>query len=589
MVRSLEKSLHYGKHSIFYKLILTYLCITLPLSILFATFYQYSLQAMKRQTASYFAAQSEYFLNQWDSEINNIQNMMQYYLQEDRVQMISQIPQALPYYEQVYEMNQIEKSLVSIQYSSQYVQNASLFIPAVQKSISSTEGIAPLNQAVFRQVEQELRTSPDGFIKITPIRGGGVNNLFVGLSSPIAYSHSDLPVHYIILTQLSVDAIQEDLATFCATEHTIVYLYNKRAHYAIGSSSQPPQNFQPDLSSDSSDSSVITCNGQSYQRLVHTNTNSNFQLISYVPLDELYSFMPIFKNFAIFYCLLCILLIAAFSFGLFRMIKRPIDRLIRQFQGDAYGNLSLCTDYTKQDEFQSLYQSYNAMVERIHLLINQIYVQQLLTQKAELKQLQSQINPHFLYNSFFTLSLLARSGDMEQVSNFSSRLGEYFQYITRNAAEEVPLRLERDHALRYTQIQQIRFSNRLSIQVDPLPAEFENIPVPRLILQPLLENAFVHGIEKKTSGARLAVHWEAETPCGVRIIVEDNGTPPTPESLEQLNEKLSSADPRLETTALINIHRRLKFRYQNQSGLEASQSSLGGWKITVHIISGKGE
>ena len=124
-------------------------------------------------------------------------------------------------------------------------------------------------------------------------------------------------------------------------------------------------------------------------------------------------------------------------------------------------------------------------------------------QNIELKQLQSQINPHFLYNSFFNIYRLAKDEDYENLTCFTQYLGSYYQYITRSASDEVSLLDEYNHAKTYCNIQQMRFHNRLELKMAPLPEAFAGYRVPRLIMQPIIENAFEHGlktVEKSQAG-----------------------------------------------------------------------------------------
>ena len=162
------------------------------------------------------------------------------------------------------------------------------------------------------------------------------------------------------------------------------------------------------------------------------------------------------------------------------------------------------------------------MVKELKTLIEQSYKQKILVQRAEMKQLQSQINPHFLYNSFFILNTMARTEDYENIEKFTEQLGRYFQFITRSAADEVPLEKEVEHARVYTEIQAMRYSNRIKAYFEELPEEFWGIVVPRLILQPIIENAFEHGLGMVKKNGILTVSFE-KLQNGLHIIIENNG------------------------------------------------------------------
>ena len=120
-----------------------------------------------------------------------------------------------------------------------------------------------------------------------------------------------------------------------------------------------------------------------------------------------------------------------------------------------------------------------------------------MIQRAELKQLQSQINPHFLFNSYFLLHRLIKSRNFERAVEISKNMGTYFQFITRNASDTVSLLREYEHAEIYADIQSLRFEGRIAVEVEPLPLCCQSIMVPRLIIQPSIENAFAHRLENK--------------------------------------------------------------------------------------------
>ena len=202
--------------------------------------------------------------------------------------------------------------------------------------------------------------------------------------------------------------------------------------------------------------------------------------------------------------------------------------------------------------------------------------------EMELKHLQSQINPHFLYNSFFHLRQLIRSDDLDAAMTLSDYLGSFFRYITRSAKMETSLSEEFEHAECYLNIQQMRFRNRLIVDIAPPDEESAKTTVPRLILQPLLENAFLHGQRTDDEPNHLSVTF-SRTSGFVQCIIDDNGNTLTPELLAQMQNKLEQRDIGEETTGMINIHRRLRLYFGNKSGLTLSQNVWGGLRIQMRL------
>ncbi|MDQ0877722.1 sensor histidine kinase YesM [Paenibacillus sp. V4I3] len=246
------------------------------------------------------------------------------------------------------------------------------------------------------------------------------------------------------------------------------------------------------------------------------------------------------------------------------------------------GDLDVNIQHESKDELGYLYGRFNQMVTNLRSLIDQVYRQKIMTQRAELKQLQSQINPHFLYNSFFILRTMAKIGDVERIGQFATQLGEYFQFVTRNASDEVLLRQEIHHARMYTEIQELRFSRRIRVQFDSLPPEIEQVSVPRLIVQPIIENAFEHSLEQMKRSGCVVIRFETAE-SEIRIVVEDNGESLTDEALQRISDTLDNDDEQTETTGLVNIHRRVKLTFGEAYGLRISRSELGGLQATISI------
>jgi two-component system sensor histidine kinase YesM len=230
----------------------------------------------------------------------------------------------------------------------------------------------------------------------------------------------------------------------------------------------------------------------------------------------------------------------------------------------------------------------------VFLVSSQMLVrQQFLTQQAKFRQLQSQINPHFLYNSFFILYRMAKDGDYENMEDFLSWLSEYYRYITKNARAEVPLSDEIAHAWRYARIQSLRFQKRISVEAGELPGEYASLMVPRLILQPLLENAFNHGLKDRIAGGQVEMSFHVEDdPRGrpfLIIRIQDNGKGMTEEELRRLGEKIGScplktlkksASPAAvlpeEISGLVNIHERLGLQFGNGAGVRIKNAGSEG-------------
>lgn len=327
----------------------------------------------------------------------------------------------------------------------------------------------------------------------------------------------------------------------------------------------------------------FTCDSQTYTAACSHLTPSNLYLVQYLP-DNV-----IDRKLGPFYLMIVILfvfLVVAslfFSFSIYKIIHMPLNRLVKAYQAVENGDLDTHITPHGQGEFHYLYQAFDRMISRLQDSIRQAYQQQMLAQHAELKQLQSQIDPHFLYNSFFILNKRIRADDTEGALLLSQLMGSYFQYITRNGRDFVPLWEEVSHAQSYCEIQQIRFQNRLTLQIEPVPVEASKELVPRLILQPVCENAIKYAVENSKEDTVLRLRYEQREEGLFDIIVEDNGKSLSDDWIVQMRRKLEERDPG-EITGMINIHRRLKLRYGEKCGVLLQRGPFGGLQVTLRIL-----
>ena len=175
---------------------------------------------------------------------------------------------------------------------------------------------------------------------------------------------------------------------------------------------------------------------------------------------------------------------------------------------------------------------------------------------------------------------------MEGSAQLAEYLGLFFQYITRNNEEEKRLREEIEHAGVYASIQRFRFRDMLHVEIETPPDDMADRYVPRLILQPVLENAFKYVYDVATSGCEMFLRIRFKRISAMRfdILVENSGQIDD-DVLTDLNTRLNAPEVSMETTALINIHRRLRIYFGEKSGLSFERSTLNGLLVRMRIVS----
>lgn len=293
--------------------------------------------------------------------------------------------------------------------------------------------------------------------------------------------------------------------------------------------------------------------------------------------------LPLYTAFFITACvLLCgAALVLFITFRHF--FNKPYAKLLGAMNEVSRGNFDVRLDDKISSDFQYIYDGFNYMTSSVSGYIEENYRQKVMRTESEFKALQAQINPHFLYNCFANIRSFCKMGDIESVALMTENLSKLFLYITRNAAPIVPLCNEAENLQNYLQIQQMRFGDRVLVEVQELPEEFRDVPIPKLCLQPIAENAYKYAFADKDSGGMFRVGY-AVSGNELSITLEDNGDI----SDRQIAEIARSLTDAAETSGLVNVSRRLRHYADEYGRVEVTRSSLGGLCVTLRLNIGKG-
>jgi two-component system sensor histidine kinase YesM len=297
-------------------------------------------------------------------------------------------------------------------------------------------------------------------------------------------------------------------------------------------------------------------------------------LVDYVPLNVFHA--PIIKNRNLFYMSMMLLIVLGFisSYMLYLHVQKPISFIVRGLKHFEMGDYSFRINRKFHNEFDYMMLRFNEMGNEIQHLILNVYEEQKRSRLATLKQLQSQINPHFLYNCLSFIAACAKSGQTGTIKEMTYHLGGYYRYTTR-VEKQMPLVKEEVELVRhYLQIYSFRLE-RLDYAID-IPEEMMNEPVMRLILQPVVENAIVHGIEPKPGRGQILITGRQEPEWNV-IQVEDSGIGMTGNEIRDYMLRLDQPMDETMGCGLWNVHQRLDQRFGPGAGvLLAPSERLSG-------------
>ena len=240
------------------------------------------------------------------------------------------------------------------------------------------------------------------------------------------------------------------------------------------------------------------------------------------------------------------------------------------------------------EEMQELAEHINQMAERLDALIAETGRNQEHLAKAELRTLQAQINPHFLYNTLDAIVWQAESGQGDEVVRLTRSLSDFFRISLSSGADWIPVSQEMKHVSAYLSIQQTRYRDILRYEVEP-PEGLENVYMLKLLLQPLVENALYHGIKEKRGGGKITVRVRTEGAL-MRFSVVDTGKGMTEEQLARLRQALDSEKPTVQRAlepgysgfGLRNVDMRIRLYYGKKKGLSL-QSGPEGTEVSFLI------
>lgn len=274
-----------------------------------------------------------------------------------------------------------------------------------------------------------------------------------------------------------------------------------------------------------------------------------------------------------------------FSMMLRRIVMRPLDTLLGAFNDVANGKLDVEIHYDRRDDFFDIYDQFNRNTKRLNELIDKEYKSKAEARNAELKYLQTQINPHFLYNAFYQMYRICRSEGGEMSSEFALLLSGYYEYITHDSNNEgiVCLADEIKQAERYLQIQQFRFGERIQF-VFEVEEICQQAQVPKFILQPILENAIKYGFEEKRQGrTELLIKVTGSCKEGKTVLlIEDNGLSLKEEHIVKMQQNLCTGDSVYGKNSLTNIWLRLQQLF-SECEMVFGRSELGGLAVKMEI------
>lgn len=391
----------------------------------------------------------------------------------------------------------------------------------------------------------------------------------------------------IIIVNISEKVIRKTLESIVSDYNTEVNILDSNNQTAVNTGN--PTGFDikgfAELSSDmKSNWRIWKHNNVEYMAAYLNIPENNWKVVSIMPIRELSKETGVFG-------LITIAVIAGNSLLIFigaiivsRLISVPIKKLLRSMKGIENGEFKTVDIKSGKDEIGRLRDGYNAMIIEIQNLIQKIVYEQKMKRKTELDVLQAQIKPHFLYNTFDSISSLALAGENNSVYEIMQALGTYYRTSLSKGKEVISIGEEINVVVNYLIIQKYRYEDMFDVEYD-IDERVKNFYILKLVLQPFVENALYHGIRPKCSKGMISVS-AGYTGSGILLQIADDGIGMDEEEIRQLTSRnLERDNPGFGVWGTIE---RLKIFYGVDDIVSIESLKGAGTRVTIKIPA-KGE
>lgn len=343
-------------------------------------------------------------------------------------------------------------------------------------------------------------------------------------------------------------------------------------------SSDLEESFAEDMPDMMEQADEITWKGERYYFKMVKEESSGWSIAEFSPKKEILKtvYQMQMTVTAVFLIVSGIMILAIHYFS--RTLMTPIENLREKMLDVQQGNLDVRATVIYEDELGDLTRTFNDMTAEMERLIEEDYKSKLLIRETEYKFLRAQINPHFLYNTLDSISWMASMKGDKEVSKMSVALGRILRWAISNTENLVELEEEIRNVEDYLSIQQIRYGDSLSYTIAVEEEEMKR-KVPKMILQPLVENALIHGLEMKNSDKRVIIAAE-ERGNHLELSVIDNGTGM---SRERIDEVLSGKikQEKQHGVGVYNVHQRIQMHYGEAYGIQIISEPGKGTEVKM--------
>lgn len=328
-------------------------------------------------------------------------------------------------------------------------------------------------------------------------------------------------------------------------------------------------------------SQIFSINNTDFLFICKSSPALNWKVINLIPLENLTLDHVVILHNILIISIVVFILSVVFSILCTSTVTAPIQRLVDKMKSASAGKLDISVSYSSNDELAVLYNQFNLMMQKIQTLLNDIYEEQNAKQKMEVQLLQSQINPHFLYNTLNTIKSLIELDMKETAVKAVSAMSTFYRNSLSKGQFIIPFRQELILTEQYLYIQNLRYMDFVDYEITYESSwEDHGAEIPKLTIQPVVENIFVHGLTNQMCHIHLNVSIKNNT---IYISISDNGSGIPREKLTELNRSIRDFKTARYSFGLPSINHRISLLYGENYGLTIKSSPENGTTVTIAI------
>ena len=434
-----------------------------------------------------------------------------------------------------------------------------------RQAVASPKTIALFSKPIGRNITAMLNYSADEVVSITKAVIDPATGQCLG----------------VILIDLKLSIIKQVIEAVTLGKTGFLYIMDANGGIVYAPVNPIVYRVKPEWLINQSGSIVAPINSSDYQVMYKDSDYTKWKTIGIFSLSETLKEVTHIRYYSLLIVGLTLVLAVIAAFFFTETIAKPLSKLRSLMKKAEEGDMSVQFKSKYNDEIGQLGNSFNNMITEISNLIDMVYAEQKRKREAELKTLQAQIKPHFLYNTLDTIQWMAQSHNAQDIVNVVGALANLFRIGLSNGKEMITMSEELEHIKNYLVIQKARYEDKLDYDIiyDEKVLQYK---VLKLILQPLVENAIYHGINSRRGGGKITIDAHIMDDK-LYVSIVDNGKGITTEKLQDINEMLSGGQRERSGLGfgIYNVNERIRLSFGLEYGLKFRNIPSGGTIVEV--------